>query len=220
MGSKRERYRLNVVGPFYVEDGCCTACGVPQSIAPELFAENDREHCFVRRQPETTSETDAMLRVIATQELGCIRYGGADPAILRRLVEVGEGDQCDIPPPPGIKPMRRDHATFVAREHGPAWTARRILERLVAFGTDWRTTSIHEADGSASVSVCWFEDNFHRIDAFTSNQPGRWVVRHHGPPRFSDTLHDWLAGDERFEDVRWQTKAQWATDGPSQLTPW
>jgi hypothetical protein len=104
----KKRYALNVVGPFYVEDGCCTSCGVPQSIAPALFTENEHMHCYVRRQPGTDAETDAMLRVIATQELRCIRYGGSNPAILRRLVEGGEGEQCDEPAPRGVVPIRRD----------------------------------------------------------------------------------------------------------------
>ena len=36
-GTNRTSYRLNVIGPFYVEDGCCTLCAVPDAIAPELF---------------------------------------------------------------------------------------------------------------------------------------------------------------------------------------
>lgn len=93
--NSRKRYALNVVGPFYVEEGCCTACGVPPMIAPTLFSDGDEKHCYVRRQPADEAETDAMLKVIANQELGCIRYGGADPTILRRLVDDGAGGQCD-----------------------------------------------------------------------------------------------------------------------------
>lgn len=94
-GRAKQRHALNVVGPFYVEDDCCTMCGVPPHFAPALFGENDHEHCYVQRQPETAEELEAMLSVIAIQELGCVRYGGADPAILRHLVERGEGNQCD-----------------------------------------------------------------------------------------------------------------------------
>lgn len=97
-GDKHKRYRLNVVGPFHVADGCCTSCGVPQMIAPELFSEIEQDHCFVKRQPETVVETEAMLQVIAAQDLRCIRYGGSDPTIIRRLAEEGEAEQCDLPP--------------------------------------------------------------------------------------------------------------------------
>jgi len=34
---KPRPYRLNVIGDFYVEEGCCTLYGVPESIAPDLF---------------------------------------------------------------------------------------------------------------------------------------------------------------------------------------
>lgn len=217
----RKRYALNVVGPFYVEDGCCTSCGVPQSIAPALFTENEHEHCYVRSQPGDEAETDAMLRVIATQEFGCIRYGGSDPAILRRLVEGGGSDQCDQPAPRGVVPIRRDHVKFAAKPRATPWTARELLERMVDFHARWRTTSLHEASSSsASVSVSWFEDNYHRIDAFASMEHGVWTVCHHGPPRLSDSIHDWLVQDAAFESVRWQTRAQSEADGPSTKTPW
>jgi len=54
------RYHLNVVGPFYVEDGCCTLCGVPESEAPGLFG-SDNMQCFVKKQPETSGQLAAML---------------------------------------------------------------------------------------------------------------------------------------------------------------
>ena len=217
----RKRYALNVVGPFYVEDGCCTACGVPQSIAPALFTENEHEHCYVRRQPGDEAETDAMLRVIATQELGCIRYGGSDPTILRRLVEGGEGDQCDEPAPRGVAPIRRDHVRFTVERRKTPWTASEILERMVAFNARWRTTSLHEASAAvASVSVSWFEDNYHRIEASASNETGNWIIRHHGPPRLSDSIHDWLTQDPAFGSLRWQTREQSDADGTWTATPW
>ena len=76
------RHHLNVAGPFYVEDGCCTRCGVPDVTAPELFGEADYT-CFVKRQPETTDEVDRMVRAMITSEVGCIRYGGVDAAVIR-----------------------------------------------------------------------------------------------------------------------------------------
>jgi hypothetical protein len=218
---KHKRYHLNVLGPYYVEDGCCTSCGVPHSIAPTLFSEVVEDHCYVRRQPNTAAEIDSMLRVIATQELGCIRYGGSDPDILRRLVEGGEGDQCDLPPPRGVVPMRRDHVTFSVQPHAASWTAREILERMVRFHARWRATSFHEAgDGSASVSISWFADNYHRIEAFRSAASDTWVIRHHGPPRLADSIHDWLVHEPTFGSIRWQTVEQWRSNGSSTATPW
>jgi hypothetical protein len=220
-GPKHTRYRLNVVGPYYVEDGCCTSCGVPHAIAPDLFSEVVEDHCYVRRQPETDAETDSMLRVIATQELGCIRYGGSDAEILRRLVEGGEGDQCDLPAPRGVVPIRRDHVTFAVQPRAMPWTAREILDRLVTFNSRWRATSFHEAgDSSASVSVAWFADNYHRIEAFRSREGDTWVIRHHGPPRLADSIHEWLVHEPGFESIRWQTAKQWRSKGSSTATPW
>jgi hypothetical protein len=61
MSNHRKRYRLNVVGPFYVEDGCCTLCGVPGVTAPSLFGGfgpdgsvlEGIEQCWVKRQPSS-----------------------------------------------------------------------------------------------------------------------------------------------------------------------
>ena len=94
------------------------------------------------------------------------------------------------------------------------------LERLVVFAARWRTTAIFDDGTMATVSVSWFQDNYHRIEALASNRPGEWLVRHHGPPRLGDTLHDWLASDPSFDSVRWQTEGEWKARGPSRPKPW
>jgi hypothetical protein len=99
----RKRYVLNAPGPFYVEDGCCTLCGVPGVTAPDLFGgfevdgsvRKDVAQCWVRCQPADESELSAMIETMARQELGCIRYAGRDPQIVARVRDVGEGDQID-----------------------------------------------------------------------------------------------------------------------------
>ncbi len=91
----------NVPGDFYVEQGCCTLCGVPQAEAPTLFGGFDEnwkvthDQCFVKKQPETKPEVAQMLTVIAAQDLSCIRYSGNDNKIKARIIESGEGDQID-----------------------------------------------------------------------------------------------------------------------------
>ncbi len=227
MTSEHKPHPENVPGPFYVEVGCCLACGVPQSLAPELFDEDAEHNCFVKRQPHTTAETDSMLRVVATQDIGCIRYRGTDQATLRRLVEAGEAAQCDAGPPPDVHQVRRDHVTFVAEERGAAWTGPAVLQRLLRqlaghpyFNYKATPISEDEARRVTAVSVSWFQDNFHRIEISATREPGRHVLRHFGPPRLSDTLHDWLAADDAFGDVRWQTEAEWEARGSWQRTPW
>lgn len=97
-----EPYILNVIGDFYVEANCCTLCGVPEAIAPDLFATSDRGHCYVKKQPESADEFDRMTKVFATQDLGCIRYRGTDTQILNELEAVGERDRCDFPRPASL----------------------------------------------------------------------------------------------------------------------
>lgn len=87
--SERRRYHLNIVGDFYVEDGCCTMCGVPQALAPDLFAEG-LDHCYVRKQPTEPAEIARMLEVLYSQELGCIRYAGKNLDILKTIHSWGD----------------------------------------------------------------------------------------------------------------------------------
>lgn len=96
-------YRLNVQGDFYVVDGCCTLCGVPGVMAPELFGGfgpdgtvlEGVDHCWVTRQPVSATEIDAMIATMRSQELACIRYNGSDEQVMRRLMAAGEAKQID-----------------------------------------------------------------------------------------------------------------------------
>ena len=94
--SKRA-HPANAPGEFYVENGCCTLCGVPQVTAPELFSAIDdaSDHCYVRRQPANEAELARMLKTIDAAELRCIRYAGTERSIQARLVGAGEGAVCD-----------------------------------------------------------------------------------------------------------------------------
>lgn len=97
--TSRKAHHLNVVGDFYVEEDCCLCCGVPQSIAPDLFASlEEHDLCFVKKQPETPDELDRMIEVMATQDLGCIRYRGKDEATVQRILEVADIDVIDGKP--------------------------------------------------------------------------------------------------------------------------
>jgi len=85
---------------------------VPEAIAPELFAWDGNDHCFVKRQPTTPAETDQALQVVAHAELSCIRYRGLDPEVLARFAELGEPELCDFGPRFDLKPILRDHVVF------------------------------------------------------------------------------------------------------------
>jgi ferredoxin len=89
-------HKSNASGDFYVEDGCCTSCGMPMTEAPDLFEYDQDGHCFVSKQPTTTDEVDRMMAAFEVQDIGCIRYKGTNRVIQMRLVESGEGTQCDL----------------------------------------------------------------------------------------------------------------------------
>ena len=88
-------------GDFYVENQGCTACGVPHVVAPDLmaWADDNRNHCIWKRQPQTPQELDQAVAVLESQELGCHRYAGDDPAILKRI----PAEYCDT-----LLPQRRN----------------------------------------------------------------------------------------------------------------
>jgi hypothetical protein len=93
--NRAKRYHLNVLGDFYVEDSCCTWCGVPEQAS--AFFETDHvrhQQCFVKKQPATPQETAAVIAVLKQSEFGCIRYAGRDLTILGRLARSFRG-QCD-----------------------------------------------------------------------------------------------------------------------------
>ena len=86
----------NVPGQFYVEDGCCMTCGVPNDIAPDLFDWVEGEnHCFVKKQPSKPAEFDRMFEAMNGMEAYCIRAKFADPEFYARLAKNDLADQVD-----------------------------------------------------------------------------------------------------------------------------
>lgn len=83
----------SATGDFYVQSQCCTSCGVPQSVAPDLVGWTNEAYpqCYWIKQPQTSDELDRAVKIILSQELGCHRYAGADQAVLRRL----SAEDCD-----------------------------------------------------------------------------------------------------------------------------
>src|SRR5436190_13493730 len=116
MTHEAKPHPLNVIGDFYVEDGCCTACEVPQTEAPALFGMTPAPnyHCYVKRQPQSGAEREQMLSAILCAELQCIHYRGNDPAIVTRLSAMGEIGACDTTPLPSTELGLRTHLTFAA----------------------------------------------------------------------------------------------------------
>jgi len=171
----------NAAGPFYVLNGCCTACGVPTAIAPELFEFDSTYHCYVKRQPSSNAEMEKALHVLRGQELGCVRYRGTDEAILRRLAEAGEAQQCDHPPA-HVGVVLRNMVTFAISDSncvprdGPGF-----LEEFSAYlkarypHLEVRTKPIELREGGASFALAWFKDHFHPITIHPVDESGRWL---------------------------------------------
>ena len=113
------RLEKNAPGDWYTT-GECMACGAPEAEAPEFLSaltDDDLETYFAR-QPATTAEVERACRAAEVCCVTSIRYGGRDPAVIRRLGNSGE--YCDFvvgadgglhpaPPwqPPPAKPPRR-----------------------------------------------------------------------------------------------------------------
>lgn len=93
---KRERQRLRhqASSEIYVDAHCCVSCGVPWSVAPDLFEAGD-DGCAVRQQPRTVPELRRALRVFVEQDLGCVRYRGEDRRVVALLTRVGCRAHCD-----------------------------------------------------------------------------------------------------------------------------
>ena len=89
--ASRRVHPKNVSGDFYVEDGCCTMCGVPLNEAPDHFADDD-QHCYVKRQPANVDEVRKMISAMHLSEFDCIRYKGRNRQIINAIrAKAGDG---------------------------------------------------------------------------------------------------------------------------------
>ena len=98
------RFRKNVRGPFYTT-GDCLACDAPEQEARDLLAPLigcNLDTYFVR-QPSTPDEVERACRALEVCCVAALRYGGADPNIIRRLGN--DPEYCDRLLPGG--PIRR-----------------------------------------------------------------------------------------------------------------
>ena len=100
MKTQPEPYPLNVPGPFYVENGMCIICRVPEHEAPDLIgfdeAPSGTGHCYFKKQPETSEELERAINAMSVACCGAHCYRGDDPEIIRRLREAGvEQGQID-----------------------------------------------------------------------------------------------------------------------------
>jgi len=118
MNSIHVRFPKNVSGPFYTT-GACLACGAPEHEAPELLAPltDDNYDTYFTRQPLSAEETEKACRAIEICCVAALRYGGEDPAIIRRLGNRPE--YCDnvLPEGPVRLPWESDAQWQALRPH-------------------------------------------------------------------------------------------------------
>ena len=77
------------------------------------MSHDDSAHCFFARQPVTSEEVNAAIRATWTSCCQSLRYGGDNPAILARFIELGEPQLCDIQLDGDAQVIRRNAARFV-----------------------------------------------------------------------------------------------------------
>ena len=223
---------LNVDGDFYVEDGCCTMCGVPMNEAPELFGVHadlrGYKDCYVRRQPNNPDEIEQMLRAMWGAELSCIRYRGNDPEVFQRLAEANVHELCDHLPKesPLIQIFIRNQVYFDATD--PTLRMWNGLELANAFrmhlernhpAVQWVFKKIRAQGTSAILQYSWFENRFHELQFHRiESTEGLWLIENPGKlPGVSLSVHRWLVHNNRFEQIRWtcrearNTELQWRT---------
>jgi hypothetical protein len=80
------RFPKNAPADFYTTGQCC-ACNVPEEAAPDLLAplEDGNLDTYFVRQPRTSDEIERACKAITVCCANALRYGGADPEIIRRL---------------------------------------------------------------------------------------------------------------------------------------
>lgn len=228
----RPPHPANVPGDFYVEEGCCITCGVPMEEAPEIFAwagGPDFSHCVVAHQPHAARAVDRTLNAMLSSEVDCIRYRGADRDIVRRIVEMGNQDQCDRLPPIDATPMTRSHASFNVLDVGAFETASDLALHFLQHtlrGDDRYKGQVARRllhnDKRARIRICWFKDVYHTV-TFEQLADGRWHVvakpsHREAGKGLSRMVEKWLGADERFQNVRWFSEKQWRLKEPGQAT--
>jgi len=133
-----------------------------------------------------------MLGTMITSEVGCVRYSGRDPAVIRRLAESGEGALSDTPPPADIVPTKRDH---VGLQASAQLTPRALADAFVAhlqtrpMPERFKTRIVQSSVDRCELAVAWFEDKFHPLTFQRSAVPEYpWLII-----GLESLVYDWLS---------------------------
>jgi hypothetical protein len=234
MSGDRRPHPKNVPGAFYVEGGCCTACGIPESEAPDLFAFDGDGQCYVKRQPSNEPETYQMLTAMWASEMKCIRYRGGDPSVVARLGALGEPDLCDFPPVAGIPVSLRNHVVFGSIDQRPVSSEEAVADFRAYWvkGAGQELRALHHKfigprrrllRRGIWFEIAWHEDRYHRIYASNVVHDKSRVVMFHNTfasRGISSLLDSWLAQSKGFGGKQWYTAGEWAQGIGGSATPW
>jgi hypothetical protein len=214
-------YPKNVEGDFYVEDGCCTGCMVYEHYAPNLvsFDESDR-HCFIAKQPTDENELYQAVKIIWASETACVRYGGKNPRILKRLGEAGLADCCDRQHLiQEIKPLLRNHVTFECLERQ---TELEIANQFKQFLVEQNTQHVHHKiskitkdESGHTFSYSWHEENYYPVWFNRNESINAWHIFHSpdyektGSRGVSMQIDEWLRSNEKAFNIKWYGSKAW-----------
>ncbi|MFT3998142.1 MAG: hypothetical protein QM667_12115 [Asticcacaulis sp.] len=208
------RYPKNVAGDFYVEDGCCLTCGVPEGEAADMFAWDEGAeyaHCYVSRQPETPADTETMLHVVWSAEAECIRYAGSDAEIIRRLVQSGEGNVCDDDSRHQYQVEWRDEVLFTLANTTPNTLAADFQAYLNRRRFVCQMGVITENE--AVMRLSWYAPQFHCLRFHRTYTQDEWRAQirpeTEGAGRaVCRILQGWLDSHVEITNQKWSSRTE------------
>jgi hypothetical protein len=228
MKDKPKPYYKNVSGDFYVEDGCCITCMVPEFYAPDLMSfDESNSHCFVAKQPSNADEIYQAIKATWAAEVECIRYGGSDTEILRRLAEAGLSERCDEQKIiQKIKPLLRNHVVFECAEiKSVNELAQQIKDYILALSNEyikWKVSRIKTDNLGVTFSFSWYEDKFYSLWFNKIESINTWYIFHSleyeeiGSRAISLLIDDWIRSNKNSTNVKWLANKNWNKS----LTEW
>ena len=231
MSDKPKPYPKNVEGDFYVEDGCCMTCMVPEVHAPTLMGFDEANtHCFIAKQPTNEDEVYQAIKATWAAEVQCIRYAGENLQILRRIAEAGVADSCDnkylIRE---IKPLLRNHTTFEYPEiQSELEIANQFKEFILRKSTEYlhyKATKITSDKSGVTFALSWYEDNYYSVWFNRIGASDTWHIFHSpdyekiGSRELSLMIDEWISSNKKLANIKWFTNTGWNKSSEWQETP-
>jgi hypothetical protein len=189
----------------------------------------------VKRQPETRTDLDGVIKAMCRAEVDCIRCGGQDPALARRIAEAGQGVNGDQPVR-GAHVKVRSTAIFTSSRSADSAEALAARLRTWLGRSDSPGTKIRPARFWSRATVVytwndftWNRGLFRRADynrirfgAIAGSNRFRADLRPghpHAGIGLALSIHEWLAEGEDVTDVLWYAPDEDPAAGHGQHMP-